>query len=408
MMIHRFWSFLFVFLLSCSVWAVREDTLYTLTLCGKIRGYVLYVPDSLAERPALVFSLHGAAGHATDRSPFRTTVADEQGCIVVYPQGDEQFFPVFGGRVPGWNASGEPNADLEFFKAIIEEVALRYPIDRSRIYCCGFSNGGMMTYSNAGTAADIFAAFASISGFPLNEFHHRPMGVRPVPFLHIHGKNDGFVKYACMPVICDNMVARNGCFPVPEIKVESGKYRRQIYKAGPGGFPFVYYEIDGMGHSDFTDRTPEGNSALTMWNFMSRYALTDSCDSTLKWRLNVDTKGFRPEKHGWTVSSDSIRFSYGTSPQEHFADNNVYPALTLKKGDYMLCFEATGDKEHNIHVCMETLDGHSVLFYKSAPVGQKVMIPFSVFEYTECRLMIVKTSASDKFLDFSIHTNNKL
>ena len=121
MMIHRFWSFLFVFLLSCSVWAAREDTLYTLTLCGKIRGYVLYVPDSLAERPALVFSLHGAAGHATDRSPFRTTVADEQGCIVVYPQGDEQFFPVFGGRVPGWNASGEPNADLEFFKAIIEE-----------------------------------------------------------------------------------------------------------------------------------------------------------------------------------------------------------------------------------------------------------------------------------------------
>lgn len=57
---------------------------------------------------------------------------------------------------------------------------------------------------------------------------------------------------------------------------------------------------------------------------------------------------------------------------------------------------------------METLDGHSVLFYKSAPVGQKVMIPFSVFDYTECRLTIVKTSASDKFLDFSIHTNNKL
>lgn len=406
MMVCRVWSVAFVLLVSCAIWAARENTVNTLIVDGKIRSYVLYVPDQLAGRPALVFSLHGAAGHATDRSPFRTTVADEQGCIVVYPQGDEQFFPVFGGRVPGWNASGEPNADLEFFKAIIEEVALRYPIDRSRIYCCGFSNGGMMTYANAGTAADIFAAFASISGFPLNEFHHRPTGARPVPFLHIHGKNDNFVKYACMPVICDNMVARNGCFPLPETKVESGRFRRQTYKAGPGGFPFVYYEIDGMGHNDYTDHTPEGNSALTMWNFMSQYTLTDSCDQTLKWRLNIDTKGFSPEKHGWTVSLDSLHFSYGTSPKEKLADNNVYPALALEEGDYTLCLEATGVQGHWIHVLLETLGGRSVLFYKSVPVGQKAMISFSLFDYTECRLTIVKTAASDKILGFSIHSEN--
>lgn len=406
MMVCRVWSVAFVLLVSCAIWAARENTVNTLIVDGKIRSYVLYVPDQLAGRPALVFSLHGAAGHATDRSPFRTEVADKKGCIVVYPQGDEQFFPVFGGRVPGWNASGEPNADLEFFKAIIEEVALRYPIDRSRIYCCGFSNGGMMTYANAGTAADIFAAFASISGFPLNEFHHRPTGARPVPFLHIHGKNDNFVKYACMPVICDNMVARNGCFPLPETKVESGRFRRQTYKAGPGGFPFVYYEIDGMGHNDYTDHTPEGNSALTMWNFMSQYTLTDSCDRTLKWRLNIDTKGFSPEKHGWTVSLDSLRFSYGTSPKEKLADNNVYPALALEEGDYTLCLEATGVQGHWIHVLLETLGGRSVLFYKSVPVGQKAMISFSLFDYTECRLTIVKTAASDKILGFSIHSEN--
>lgn len=57
---------------------------------------------------------------------------------MVYPQGLEQYFPVFGGSVTGWNSTGGANEDLDFFKQIIEDVALNYHIDRSRIYCCGF------------------------------------------------------------------------------------------------------------------------------------------------------------------------------------------------------------------------------------------------------------------------------
>lgn len=90
------------------------------------------------------------------------------------------------------------------------------------------------------------------------------------------------------------MVARNGCNPVPEVTVVPGKYRRSIYESGEGGFPYVYYEIDDMGHSDYTDRTADGNSALTMWNFMSRYTLDAPCDRTLRWRLNIDAKDFDP------------------------------------------------------------------------------------------------------------------
>lgn len=175
---------LVVFLATCVFcsWGAKVETEKTITVNGVTRKYLLYVPDNVGNNPAMVFSLHGASGHSADRSPFKTTVADEKGCIVVYPQGLEQYFPVFGGSVTGWNATGEANEDLDFFKRIIEEVASDYDIDRSRVYCCGFSNGGMMTYSNSSAAADIFAAFASISGFQLNEFHHRPTGARPVPF----------------------------------------------------------------------------------------------------------------------------------------------------------------------------------------------------------------------------------
>ncbi len=387
----------------CS-WGAKVETEKTITVNGVDRKYLLYVPDNVGNNPAVVFSLHGASGHSADRSPFRTSVADEKECIVVYPQGLEQYFPIFGGSVTGWNATGEANEDLDFFKRIIEEVASDYDIDRSRVYCCGFSNGGMMTYANASAAADIFAAFASISGFQLNEFHHRPTGARPVPFLHIHGKADDFVKYSCMPVIRDNMVARNGCAPVPVVSTEEGKYRRSVYEAGEGGFPYVYYEIEGMGHNDYTDKTPEGNSALTMWNFMSQYTLDDACDPTLKWRLNIDTEGFVPAEHGWKVSADKTRFAYGTPRKANNADNNVYPSLQFEAGNYMLVFEAEGTGDDKIYVQVESLDGTSILFCKSGKVGQRVVMPFSVDAYSEYKITIVKTSPDDKFTSFAIHS----
>lgn len=387
-----------------SVWAAKVNEERTISVGSLTRKYVLYVPDNVKDDAPLVFSLHGASGHDTDRSPFRTSVADQKGCIVVYPQGVDQYFPVFGGSIPGWNATGAANEDLDFFKAIIKTVSSEYPIDSQRVYCCGFSNGGMMTYSNASAAADVFAAFASISGFQLNEFHHRPTGARPVPFMHIHGKADDFVKYSCMPIIRDNMVARNGCNPVPVVKTVSGKYTRSTYEAGEGGFPYVYYEIEGMGHSDYTDRTAEGNSALTMWNFMSKYRLDDACDETLKWRLNIDTEGWTPEEHSWKVNKARTKFEYGTPQKANNMDNNVYPSLQLEKGNYALTFESTGAEGSKMYVKVETLDGKKTLFSKSGAVGEKVVMPFSVTSYTEYKITIVKTSADDRFTAFAIHS----
>ena len=137
-------------LLLCSTMmlhAAKVDKKVTLTINNENREYWLYVPDNVKQNPALVISMHGASGHSTDKSPFRTSVADNEGCIVVYPQGNSIYFPVFGGTVTGWDASGEENTDVKFLKAVIEDVAKSYSIDRKRIYACGFSNGGMMTYA---------------------------------------------------------------------------------------------------------------------------------------------------------------------------------------------------------------------------------------------------------------------
>lgn len=327
------------------MWATKVEKTVSIKVGNDARSFLLYVPNNVKSSAPLVFSLHGTGGHSSDKAPFRTDVADKYGCIVVYPQGESIYFPVFGGTLPGWHSEGVMSKDIDFFKAIIEEVDKTYKVDRQRIYCCGFSNGGMMTYTVANVCSDIFAAFASISGYPINEFHLHHTSARPFPFLHIHGKADDFVRYALMPSIVDNIVARNGCNPVPEVKVVSGKYKKNVYAATEGSFPYVYYEVDGMGHNDWTANTEDGNSATTMWKFFSQYTLDTERDETLKWRPNVDVEGWSPKDHGWTFTPTGAVniLKFGTTTKTD-ANQNVYRSLQLETGRYKMTFRAEGEE----------------------------------------------------------------
>lgn len=56
-------------------------------------------------------------------------------------------------QAAGWTSTGEENFDTEFLKAVVEDVDAKYTLDRQRLYCCGFSNGGMMTYVMANTCS---------------------------------------------------------------------------------------------------------------------------------------------------------------------------------------------------------------------------------------------------------------
>ncbi|MBO4673631.1 MAG: prolyl oligopeptidase family serine peptidase [Bacteroidaceae bacterium] len=378
----------------CTVqaFAAKASKAVNITVNGKVRSYWLYVPNNVKANAPLVFSMHGTGGHKEDKSPMRTDVADSEGFIVVYPQGSNIYFPVFGGTLPGWNSTGEDSEDIDFFKAIIEDVAKTYTIDRKRIYCCGFSNGGMMTYSNSNTMADVFAAFASISGFQLNEFHLHHTGVRPVPFLHIHGKNDNFVDIARMPTIVDQMVARVGANPVPEVTTVKGKYTKSVYAAQEGGFPYIYYVIDGMGHNDFTNNTEDGSSAKTMWKFLSQYTLDSPCDATLKWRPSLETEGFVPKEHGWTKTSTVLL--YGDDPSNSSKVQNVYHAFQLAKGTYKLCFKSQGEAG-TITVSIKKYTGNkATVLNQTVNIGEEAKMVFtSEDDFAECKFRLTSTTA---------------
>ena len=400
-----------------------------LTVNDVKRSYALYVPKEVTlktEKSALVFSLHGAHGriyrfykdvggvksevdeeNAEDegvycepdgRSPFKIATADEAGCIVVYPQGLKRN--LLGMQIPGWLSDGESTEDIDFFKAIIEDVAANYQVDRKRIYCCGFSNGGMMTYAATTLASDTFAAFASISGYQLNEFHLRATGARPVPFLHIHGKSDDFVKYSLWPTIRDMMVARNGCVSVPTVTTVEGRYTKSVYAAGEGGFPYVAYECDGMGHTDGTDHTEDGDSSKTMWNFMSQYTLDDACDKTLKMRMDSTTA-----ERGWTetAAGTGAILSYGTNKQS--GDSNVYRSIQLEKGTYTLSLKSNGIVNNRYFAkLVDVTDETHILLNRSAKIGQDANLAFAVDAYCQCKLVIARENAADSVTEIAIHS----
>lgn len=377
--------------------AARANKAVTITVNGESRQYWLYVPNNVKKNCPVVMGLHGASGHMEDNAPRFNDIADREGFIVVYPQGKPIFFPVFGGTVNGWNATGEDNADVTFLKAVIEDVASKYTIDRTRLYCCGFSNGGMMTYALTNTCSDVFAAFASISGFPLNEFHFRHTGQRPVPFLHIHGKKDDFVRYALMPVIVDEMVARLGANPVPTKKTVTGKYDKSIYDAAEGSFPYIYYEINDMGHNDFTSNIETGSSSQVMWNFFKNYTLDTPCDTTLKWMPRIETEGYEPKKHGWTFNSGTTLLRFG-GDQNTEGKQNVYRSLQLTDGNYKLCFRSTGEDGKEISVKLQKLTGRkNYLLKTSVAVGTEAALTFKVEDgWGEYRLTLSRPASSDE------------
>ena len=365
--------------LTTSVFASKYNGKIQLKVNDKQRTYKLYVPNNVSDSAPLVLSLHGTGGSCDMGHPEFNSLADKNGFIVAYPSGNNVYYPEFGMSMPGWQATGQASEDTDFFLAIIEDVNTRFTVDRQRIYCCGFSNGGMMTYTVASTLRDVFAAFASISGFPIESMHLHQSSSKPFPFLHIHGKADDFVSYSKLPVIADNIIARNGCNPVPEVENVTSKGKKNVYAATEGSFPYILYEITGMGHESDTNATEDGNSALTMWKFMSQYRLDDDCDVTLKWRPNIEQEGYKPASHGWKMNNGNVLASFATE-QKTSSNKNIYRSLQLETGDYQLSFHAAAQGEQSIGVKLKKLSGDkSVVLEKTVTVNEAsdVVLDFS-------------------------------
>jgi polyhydroxybutyrate depolymerase len=166
---------------------------------GRDRSYVVHVPRAVARRAPLpvVLSFHGGGGSYEHQQ--RTTRLHELGArerfIVVYPNGEGRFESM----LLTWNAgtccaySVEENVDdVGFVAALLDDLGRRTPIDRSRVYATGFSNGAMMAHRLAAERPDLVAAIAPVGG---SMVYQRAEPRAPVPVMHIHSVDDPRALY---------------------------------------------------------------------------------------------------------------------------------------------------------------------------------------------------------------------
>ncbi len=163
------------------------------------RTFLVRVPREFKTRGALpvLIAFHGGGGNATGFQKYAgfDRLADRDGFVVVYPDGTGTQ----GRRLLTWNAGdccGRAQTagvdDVAFTLAVLKRLAADLPLDRTRVYVAGHSNGAMMAYRLAAEAADRVAAVGAVAGMMVVE---RFSPTQPVAVLHIHSADDPRALY---------------------------------------------------------------------------------------------------------------------------------------------------------------------------------------------------------------------
>jgi polyhydroxybutyrate depolymerase len=163
-----------------------------------VRTYRLYVPTRLHEPAPLLFVLHGGGGSGSNmelmtRQEFNR-IADRDGVIIVYPDGIGRNWNDGRSNVRS-TAMEEHVDDVGFFRALVRELSMRYPVDAKRVYSTGISNGGFMSFRLACDAADVFAAVAPVAANLSADIGPTCKPSRPVSVAILNGTEDPLVPW---------------------------------------------------------------------------------------------------------------------------------------------------------------------------------------------------------------------
>nr|MCR4769544.1 dienelactone hydrolase family protein [Bacteroidaceae bacterium] len=233
----------------------------TINVGGKNRTMIVYAPQNLPANAPLMISMHGMnqdAAYQQSQAKWKD-IADTAKFVVVYPNGEGK----------GWDLGS--SKDLDFLQAIINTMKQRYNINTNRVYLNGFSMGGMMTYYTLRNRPTMCAAYAPVSGYPMDQSTSRPNGVNDaVPIIHTHGTGDDVCRYDPVPNYVKRWAEIDGCNLTPRVVQRNSGTKFYQYRGGRNGTEVWLLEFQGKGHWFSNDV----NFALTnqeVWNFCKRF-----------------------------------------------------------------------------------------------------------------------------------------
>jgi polyhydroxybutyrate depolymerase len=262
-----------------------EGTLsLNLQLDGVTRNYLIYPPktyDSVSPVP-LLFNFHGYGGTSNDHltSADMRSLADQENFILVYPQGslDSYGSSHWNASLPGGDNKSSAD-DAGFVSAMITAISSSYEVDASRIYACGYSNGGMMSYFLGGSMSDKIAAIGSVSGTMLDG---NPDPTNPVPMINLHGTSDSVLAYygsdgsTSTSNTLTYWAQKNGVNTTPTITTltsESLNVEKSVYSDTNGTVWVEHYKVINGGHVWFDLDLNGSNTNRLLWDFFKKHDL---------------------------------------------------------------------------------------------------------------------------------------
>lgn len=301
---------------------------------GANRNMLVYAPKNIEKGRPLIIQMHGMnqdAAYQKNAAKWEP-VADTGRFVVVFPNGENR----------AWDIGGDK--DINFLKAIINEMSNKYGIDKKRVYVSGFSMGGMMSYHVANKMGDMIAAIAPVSGGGNPSSPKRPM-----PIIHTHGTTDDVVNYNGGVGNVKNWVKQEKCSsnskvikPYPASKPGSAAYL-EIWSGCEGGSEIRLLSITGKGHWYSMDEAVSVNTSVEIWNFVKQFSLDgSSITPPIQVPTNRDSifnGGFDSTDVAWDLQTHGDAKATGGS----------------EKGKYNLDITAIGSENYQVQVIQHDL-----------------------------------------------------
>jgi polyhydroxybutyrate depolymerase len=233
--------------MACGAWA--QETKEKVTIGDVDRTYLVRLPqgyDAKQKYPVVIL-LHGMNQDTDDMERLTrfAPMADKNGIIAVYPKalhgrwnvgvrpptrqqtmgppgrgrrggggypGGGGGYPGGGGGYPGGGGGGggyprggqsggqdreehrtEQADDVDFLNQMLDQMALKFSVDATRVYATGLSEGGLMAMKVGCSMADRIAAIAPVGAAMPKSMICLPS--RPLPVVMINGTSDPVVPY---------------------------------------------------------------------------------------------------------------------------------------------------------------------------------------------------------------------
>ena len=245
---------------------------------GHERTFRFHLPPKGREKPPLVLALHGHGGDAEEfeRVTHLSKIADDDGFVVVYPNGFKKSWADARGTS---DASVAGIDDVAFLSALIDKQIAELGADASKVVVIGFSNGAMMAQRVGCELAGKVTAIAPVSGTFALDYAPKCAPAKPLTVIEFHGDADDVVPFAggdlpgkvagkmlSAPASAARWAELDHCTatPVttdePDVDPKDGtKAKRSTFSGCAQGSKVVFFTIENGGHK--WPVGPDGNPA---------------------------------------------------------------------------------------------------------------------------------------------------